>query len=80
MIGVIGSSNMDIVLTVEHFTNPGETQKAKELEYFPGGKGANQAVAAAKLSNKEVYFFILKSKLFTSSFKSSPPFSLYISL
>lgn len=57
MIGVIGSSNMDIVLTVEHFTNPGETQKAKELEYFPGGKGANQAVAAAKLSNKEVYFF-----------------------
>ncbi|NUV00326.1 ribokinase [Marinitoga sp. 1154] len=57
MIGVIGSSNMDIVLTVEKFTNPGETQKAISLEYFPGGKGANQAVTAAKLSNNDVYFF-----------------------
>lgn len=57
MIGVVGSSNMDIVLTVEKFTNPGETQKAISLEYFPGGKGANQAVTAAKLSKEEVYFF-----------------------
>ncbi|SHF07430.1 ribokinase [Marinitoga hydrogenitolerans DSM 16785] len=57
MIGVVGSSNMDIVLTVERFTNPGETQKAISLEYFPGGKGANQAVTAAKLSKKDVYFF-----------------------
>ncbi|GAB6189338.1 ribokinase [Marinitoga arctica] len=57
MIGVIGSSNMDIVLTVEKFTNPGETQKAISIEYFPGGKGANQAVTAAKLSKDNVYFF-----------------------
>ncbi|KAF2956683.1 ribokinase [Marinitoga sp. 38H-ov] len=57
MIAVIGSSNMDIVLTVEKFTNPGETQKAISLEYFPGGKGANQAVTAAKLSKNKVYFF-----------------------
>ncbi|WGS64641.1 ribokinase [Marinitoga aeolica] len=57
MIGVVGSSNMDIVLTVEKFTNPGETQKAISLEYFPGGKGANQAVTAAKLSKEDVYFF-----------------------
>ncbi|WP_129408113.1 ribokinase [Marinitoga lauensis] len=57
MIGVVGSSNIDIVLTVEKFTNPGETQKAISLEYFPGGKGANQAVTAAKLSKDDVYFF-----------------------
>lgn len=57
MIAVIGSSNMDIVLTVEKFTNPGETQKAILLENFPGGKGANQAVTAAKLSKEKVYFF-----------------------
>ncbi|MGB9864611.1 ribokinase [Fervidobacterium gondwanense] len=59
MISVIGSSNMDIVLTVEHFTKPGETQKILNLEYFPGGKGANQAVAAAKLSKSEVFFLTM---------------------
>ncbi len=56
MIAVIGSSNMDIVFNVEHFTLPGETQKAHSLDFYFGGKGANQAVAAAKLSEKPVYF------------------------
>ncbi|MDN5346268.1 MAG: ribokinase, partial [Petrotoga sp.] len=56
MIAVIGSSNMDIVFNVEHFTVPGETQKALSLDFYFGGKGANQAVAAAKLSEKAVYF------------------------
>ncbi len=56
MIAVIGSSNMDIVFNVEHFTVPGETQKALSLDFYFGGKGANQAVAAAKLSEKGVYF------------------------
>ncbi|WP_448374352.1 ribokinase [Fervidobacterium sp.] len=56
MIAIVGSSNMDIVLTVEHFTKPGETQKVLKVEYFPGGKGANQAVAVARLSNNPVYF------------------------
>lgn len=52
MIAVVGSTNMDIVMTVEHFTRPGETQKADKLEFFPGGKGANQAVTVAKLMRK----------------------------
>jgi len=56
MIAVIGSSNMDIVFNVEHFTLPGETQKALSLNFYFGGKGANQAVAAAKLSEKPVCF------------------------
>ncbi|RLL84568.1 hypothetical protein CN13_05400 [Petrotoga sp. HKA.pet.4.5] len=56
MIAVIGSSNMDIVFNVEHFTLPGETQKALSLDFYFGGKGANQAVATAKLSEKPVYF------------------------
>lgn len=56
MIAVIGSSNMDIVFNVEHFTLPGETQKALSLDFYFGGKGANQAVAAAKLSEKPVCF------------------------
>jgi ribokinase len=56
VIAVIGSSNMDIVFNVEHLTLPGETQKANSLNFYFGGKGANQAVTVAKLSNKTVYF------------------------
>lgn len=58
MIAVVGSSNMDVVLTVERFTLPGETQKATKLEFFPGGKGSNQTMTVAKLSNidSEIYF------------------------
>ncbi|MDI3523697.1 MAG: ribokinase [Kosmotoga sp.] len=55
MIAVVGSNNVDVVLTVDHFTRAGETQKCTTLNYFPGGKGANQAVAAKKLG-AEVYF------------------------
>jgi len=55
MIAVIGSNNVDIVLRVQHFTLPGETQKSSELLLFPGGKGANQAVASKRLG-AEVYF------------------------
>ncbi|MCX7761202.1 MAG: ribokinase [Candidatus Kryptonium sp.] len=56
MVGIVGSSNYDIVLYVEDFTLPGVTQKALNLEYFPGGKGANQAVCVAKLSGRDVFF------------------------
>ena len=55
MIAVIGSNNVDIVLRVRHFTLPGETQKSEELRFFPGGKGANQAVASKRLG-ADIYF------------------------
>jgi ribokinase len=44
---VIGSINMDIVNHVENHPVPGETIKGFGTEYSPGGKGANQAVAAS---------------------------------
>jgi ribokinase len=56
MIGVIGSTNIDVVMNVDLFTKPGQTQRCNSLNYFFGGKGANQAVAAAKLSGNKVYF------------------------
>ncbi|PLV56032.1 ribokinase [Thermotoga sp. SG1] len=56
MISVVGSSNIDIVLKVDHFTRPGETQKALEMNIFPGGKGANQAVTVAKIGEKSCRF------------------------
>lgn len=46
---VIGSLNMDLVAVVPHFPRPGETVACSALRTVPGGKGANQAVAAAKL-------------------------------
>ena len=48
-IGVIGSTNMDLTTTVERMAVWGETVLAKHFETSFGGKGANQAVAAAKL-------------------------------
>ncbi len=49
---VVGSANMDLVVTSERFPNPGETVFGKNFAMFPGGKGANQAVGCAKLGAK----------------------------
>lgn len=46
---VAGSINMDIVVFADRHPSVGETVVGKDLGYFPGGKGANQAVAAAKM-------------------------------
>ncbi len=46
---VIGSLNADLVVRVPRFPAPGETLSGSDLATLPGGKGANQAVAAAKL-------------------------------
>lgn len=46
---VVGSLNMDLTLRVHRGPRPGETMLAKESALHPGGKGGNQAVAAARL-------------------------------
>jgi ribokinase len=47
-IAVLGSINMDLVTRVARFPAPGETVLGGRFATFPGGKGANQAVAAAR--------------------------------
>lgn len=54
-IVVIGSSNTDMVVNAPQMPVPGETIMGNEFHTFPGGKGANQAVAAAR-AGAEVTF------------------------
>lgn len=48
-IAVVGSSNTDMVVKLPHLPSPGETVLGGKFVTVPGGKGANQAVAAARL-------------------------------
>jgi ribokinase len=51
-ITVLGSLNTDLVVVVPRLPRPGETITGDRLRTFPGGKGANQAVAAARLGGR----------------------------
>jgi len=49
MLIVFGSINMDMVVEPEHLPQAGETVLCDDYDLFPGGKGANQALAAARM-------------------------------
>jgi ribokinase len=51
---VVGSLNMDFVVTVDHLPAPGQTVLGRNFQMIPGGKGANQACAAARLGANSV--------------------------
>lgn len=48
MILIAGSANLDFVVRAHHIPAPGETVLGQQFKTYPGGKGANQAVACAK--------------------------------
>jgi len=52
---VIGSSNTDLIIKVPEIPRPGETVLGSEFQTFPGGKGANQAVAAARAGGEVMF-------------------------
>jgi ribokinase len=52
---VVGSSNTDLIIKVPEIPRPGETLLGGEFMTFPGGKGANQAVAAARAGGDVVF-------------------------
>ncbi|MEE9599388.1 MAG: ribokinase [Anaerolineales bacterium] len=51
-IVIVGSLNMDLVVRVPHMPEPGETVLGVDFQQIPGGKGANQAVGAARMGAK----------------------------
>jgi ribokinase len=52
VIAVVGSINLDLVVAVDRHPAPGETVVGGDCRQLPGGKGANQAVAAARLGSE----------------------------
>lgn len=65
---VVGSSNMDMVVKTSHIPAPGETVLSGSFFMNPGGKGANQAVAAARLGASVIFISKLGSDVFGKQF------------
>lgn len=61
---VVGSSNTDMVVKTQRFPKPGETIIGGDFFMFPGGKGANQAVAAARLGGNIQFICSVGDDLF----------------
>lgn len=53
---VVGSANLDLIVDVPRRPNSGETILGENIRHAPGGKGANQAVAAARAAGAETWF------------------------
>jgi ribokinase len=66
-IVVVGSSNTDMVVQVPHIPAPGETVLGGQFVMVPGGKGANQAVAAARLGAQVTFIARLGQDAFAEA-------------
>jgi len=67
---VAGSINMDVVALAERHPRVGETVAGTSVKYFPGGKGANQAVSAAKLGAQTLLIGRLGSDAFGAELRA----------
>jgi ribokinase len=70
-IAVVGSINMDLVVAAQHIPLRGETVTGSNFQTFPGGKGANQAVAAARLGARVSLIGKLGTDAFGEQLKES---------
>ncbi|WP_296510750.1 ribokinase [Rhodoferax sp.] len=72
MILVAGSANLDFVVRAPHIPAPGETVLGRDFKTFPGGKGANQAVASAKAGGAVTHMLLgLGQDAFAASLEAS---------
>lgn len=65
-VTIVGSLNMDLIIRAQRIPQPGETILGGEFHTAPGGKGANQAVAAARLGGQVSLVGCLGSDSFAS--------------
>ncbi len=63
-ITIVGSANTDMVVKTDRFPEPGETIIGGDFYMFPGGKGANQAVAAVRAGGAVQFVCALGDDLF----------------
>ena len=68
---VVGSSNTDLVVKTGRFPQPGETVMGGDFFLFQGGKGANQAVAAARMGAEVTFISKVGKDLFGKQTKES---------
>ncbi|NHR08417.1 ribokinase [Chromobacterium haemolyticum] len=68
---VVGSVNMDLVVEAERYPRLGETLFGKRFASYPGGKGANQAVAAARLGAQVTLLGCVGRDMFGSQLKEA---------
>ncbi len=69
---VAGSANLDFLVRASHVPAPGETVLGREFSTFPGGKGANQAVACARAGGVETRMLLaLGNDRFAASLEDS---------
>jgi ribokinase len=69
-IAVLGSANMDLVATTAVLPRPGETVLGRDFAMVPGGKGANQAIAAARAGGSCVFLGAIGSDSFGVTLKA----------
>ena len=60
---VLGSANLDLVATTARLPGPGETVSGSAYAEYPGGKGLNQAVAAARLQPANDGYIVFPAKI-----------------
>jgi len=58
MILIAGSANLDFVVRATHIPGPGETVLGQNFQTYPGGKGANQAVACARAGGADTHMLL----------------------